>query len=250
MTQNTTQMPASAKRMQITAVVVTGLLALLSLPSVLQWQKNHEQQTLSLSHLHRLAYSLQLYAQDYDDALPEPIAPSSCLDWTTRLRGYYDNRQELQNPSNPFQRPIKDHATGCPIHSGYALNQRFYGQFSPGPFPFYNLVLPAQTALLVEAGPMWKTTGRAEQNSASPQPWGSFAYTDTLQRFNGLVPFPSTHNHKLCLAAADGHAVCVRVAHYSPADGPHNTMLGRIGSHMYNWNGGRPNGHADQPPQE
>ncbi len=235
-------------RILLTAFIV--IVAAVVTPPIFMWRTREMAQALSLSHLHRLSYDLQLYAQDYDGGLPQPIDSRACIDWTTRLRGYNIHKSTLINPSNHSDVPIHDPLDACQVHSGYALNERFYGYFAKGPFPLYNLEIPEQTALLVEAGPMWNRTGRHGDAGVKSSHYGMFAYTDTEDRVSNLVPFPSTHNGRLAIVAADGHALSVRVMHYSKKDGPHNRIYGRIGNDIYDWNGGRMNGHTESPPQE
>ncbi len=232
-----------------TAVLVAAVTAFAT-PHLLAWQRINSDRIASISHLHRLAYGLQLYSQDYDGDLPLPVSLPSCVDWTQRIRGYCQEQWVLRNPATSHAKHLTDPSTACRVRADYALNSRFQNTFASGPFPLYNLELPAQTALLVEAGRMTSNTGRRVGPLIYKGNQGSFEYTDTESRVRGLVPYPSTHDHRLALVAADGHAVSVRVVHYSKKDGPHDQLYGRIGGAIYNWNGGRPNQHPSDPPRE
>jgi type II secretory pathway pseudopilin PulG len=236
------------------AVLAIGLLG--SLPPLLSWQTTNERRTRSLSNVRRLALALQLYAQDYDDRLMPPATPLGAgrwLTWPQQGAPYGVTDSLLNNPSNPLSAvpgPVIDRDYGCHVRTGYALNHRFNDTFGHGPFMLDNLELPGQTALLVEAGPMWSQTGRKPGTPSTPHPYAALAYRDTEDRFENLVPYPSTHEGRLVVAAADGHAATVRVEHYGPDDGPHDPLYGRIGADLYNWNGGHPNGELDRPPHE
>jgi prepilin-type processing-associated H-X9-DG protein len=242
------------KRKLSAAIGVTlALVALISTPSLLAWQRENEQRTYSLSNLRRLTLALQLYAQDYDGCLPLTARKQTdgmWLTWTDDIKSYTQLRSTLDNPSNPIEGTVIEPTMGFKVKTSYALNRRFYGQFSGGPFPLENLDVANQTALLVEAGPMWTLTGRETNASPRRSHDARIEYGDTMDRYRGLVPYPSTHGGRIAIAAADGHAAAVRVEHYSAADGPHDTLYGRIGGELYNWNGGHPNGEIDRPPHE
>ncbi len=70
-------------------------------------------------------------------------------------------------------------------------------------------------------------------------------YSDT-----GAAPlaYPSPHDRRMNVTAADTHTATVKVAHYRPAG--HDPLYGRLGGNIYNWNGGHPNGDTAGPPRE
>jgi prepilin-type processing-associated H-X9-DG protein len=227
-----------------------------AVPPVLSWQRLNANRTLSLSNMRRLTIALQLYAQDYDGCIPLPAehrSNGSWLTWPDRIKGYAALTSILDNPSNSVASGsgrIVEPLQGFRITTSYALNHRFNGQFGRGAFPLDNLELSNQTALLVEAGPMWSTSGRSGDSVTTRSNFARIEYGDTLDRYQGYVPYPSTHGGKMAVAAADGHATAVTVEHYTDADGPHDPLYGRIGGDIYNWNGGHPNGDVDRPPRE
>jgi hypothetical protein len=244
---------------QTRLAIVIGALALVGaagLPAVLDWQRLNANRTQSLANMRRLAIALQLYAQDYDGSIPiaaQRRADGSWLTWPVRLKGYTDLRQILNNPSNPISAAnarVIEPTAGFRVDTSYALNRRFNDQFGRGPFPLDNLELSGQTVLLIEAGPMWPITGRNVANGPRVAPYARIDYGDTLDRYKGLVPYPSTHGGRIAVVAADGHALAVPVEHYTAADGPHDPLYGRIGGDIYNWNGGHPNGAVDRPSHE
>lgn len=248
----TSRQPVS---LAIIALILLGLM--LALMPLLHWQQGEIAQERSLSNLRRLADSLQLYAQDYDGCLMPPVefrkeAPP--LTWPVRAQGYLSSLPGLlDNPANPVSaapHPLTDPTHRYRIPTSYALNRRFFGVFSKGPFSLDNLELPEQTVLLVEAGPMWSHTGRGTNRTPTPHSIARLDYGDTADRVQGLVCYPSTHFGKMAVVAADGHAKSLRVAHYGSADGLHDPLYGRIGDDIYNWNGGHPNGLTDTPPHE
>jgi prepilin-type processing-associated H-X9-DG protein len=247
----------SRRRTRLTLIALALCLVLaVSLPPVLGWQRLNADRTQSLANMRRLAIALQLYAQDYDGSIPVAVQrqrDGSWLNWPTRIKGYTDLRQILNNPANPvsgWRGGVLDPNRGLAVDTSYALNRRFNDQFGPGPFPLDNLELSGQTALLVEAGPMWSITGGNPNDVPKVSPHAVIDYGDTEDRYGGLVPYPSTHGGRMAVAAADGHALSVRVEHYSAADGPHDKLYGRLGGDIYNWNGGHPNGEVDKPPRE
>ncbi|HZO89293.1 MAG TPA: hypothetical protein VFB38_13250 [Chthonomonadaceae bacterium] len=239
-----------ARRLIVAALIV--LLLGVGLPPLLSWQRSEDQRATSLSNLRRLGMGFLLYAQDYDGRAMPPVLrrpDGSWLTWDISLRPYVGLPALFDNPSNPVG-PQTHHPTdGYRVHTSYALNRRLWDTFAPGPFPFENLELPEQTVLFVEAGPMWRDPlhpPRPGERSAL----ALLVYGDTTDRVNGLCPYPSSHDGRMALIAADGHTTTVKVEHYGPRSGPHDTLYGRIGGNTYNWNGGHPNGETDRPARE
>lgn len=247
-------------RKQIFAgVVVLALLGALCGPPLFAGQKIGEQRVRSLSNMRHLADSWQLYAQDWD-SLPVPSVEhrhdGTWLTWPRRLNAYGALPTVLSNPANSIStlpNPLNDFhdpKRGFVVTTSYALNQRFWNTFASGPFPADNLELPAQTALFVEAGPMSMSPLHPPQNAEESKGLAVLEYGDCQDRFGPLIPYPSTHDGRLAVVAADGHATSFHVEHYTHKEGPHNSLYGRIGGDMYNWNGGHPNGEVDRPPIE
>lgn len=226
------------------------LLFLITLVPLFRWQQGELTRTRSVNRLRRLALGLLLYAQDWDGRMMPPAArlpEGTWLTWPQVLDAYVEPSETFLNPANPFQNGFPRHPEhGYPVRTGYALNRRFWGVFSPGPFPLDNLELPEQTALFVEAGPMWRSPVHAGPRADI----ALLDYGDTMDRVHGMCPYPSPHNGKMAVVAADGHAQAVTVAHYTPDQGPHDPLYGRIGGKIYNWNGGFPNGETDTSPRE
>lgn len=207
-----------------------------------RWQDYWEKRTLCQSNLRRLSNALLLYAQDHDGSLP-PTESSQNGVWRSwvELADAYKKGQELEScPANPAEGAR--HATlGYPFPYSYAMNYRFFGVFSKGPFAAENVEIPAQTALLVEAG--W----RRDSSPFGPpgKPLAMSAYFDTTEY---PTAYPSPHDGRMSVAALDGHSVSVKVAHY---DKPwHDPLYGRLGGSIYNWNGGHPNGDIAGPARE
>jgi hypothetical protein len=111
-----------------------------------------------------------------------------------------------------------------------------------------NLELPEQTALLVEAGPMWSHPQRKTESRVAHT--AVLDYGDMADRYGKWWAYPSTHDGRTIVIAADGHGAVVSVEHYDSRHGPHDTAYGRIGGGIYNWNGGHLNGGADRPPRD
>lgn len=236
-------------------MLVGGFVVLataIGLPPLLLWQRQSEERAISLSNLRRLSLSLLLYSQDWDGRLMPPTthaAYGSLVTWPTTLAPYVAPESVFDNPANPLPKAasaLRDPADGYPIRSGYALNRRFWNTFSPGPFAVEDLEIPTRTAMLVEAGPMWRDPLQRDDRSH----YGVIHYGDMLDRSAGYCPYPSSHEQRAAVSAADGHAVTLHVEHYSPASGPHDRLYGRIGANIYNWNGGHPNGQTDRPARE
>lgn len=230
------------------ALTAAGLILLII------WQQREQRRAESLSHLGRLANALLLYTQDWDGCPPVPAerqGDGSWHLWPDRLRGYIGSESLLSCPANPVPADPKSlrHPThGYSVATSYALNRRVAGVFDPGPFPLENLELPSQTALFVEAGPLRRDPRHPYHASALPL--AVLDYGDTCDRVQGLSPYPSLYGGRMAVVAMDGHALTVHVAHYGPEDGPHDPVFGRLGSAIYNWNGGYPNGQTDQPRHE
>ena len=215
-----------------------------------------QQRAESLANLHRLAYGALLYSQDWDGRLMAParkLADTTWETWPDALKAYVSDQSSFNNPSNPvdgssvsFKHPILPYT----IPTSYAMNRRFWDTFSPGPFPLENLEMSGQTVLFVEAGPMKLHPRRPESGTENDTRFALLDYGDTTDRVNSLTPYPSTHDGRMAIAAADGHVTVLRVAHYSPEDGKHDILLGKIGNGIYNWNGGHLNGETDKPAHE
>lgn len=258
-----------AKKQLLAGFIIIVVLGALCGPPLLATQKIGEQRVRSLSNMRHLADSWQLYAQDWD-SLPVPSVEhrhdGTWLTWPRRLNAYGALPSVLSNPANsvfdssnstaPGPYPpnpandFHDPKHGFVVATSYALNHRFWNTFARGPFSPDNLELPAQTALFVEAGPMSLSPLHPPLNTAESKGLALLEYGDTLDRVGALIPYPSTHDGRLAVVAADGHAMALHVEHYTHKEGPHNSLYGRIGGDIYNWNGGHPNGEVDRPPRE
>lgn len=93
---------------------------------------------------------------------------------------------------------------------------------------------------------MWRLPRKFSQGHTV----GLLEYGDTMDRYGSYFPYPSTHNGLMAVVAADGHGVILNVQHYTTKDGSHDRGYGRIGSGIYNWNGGHANGETDRPAKE
>ena len=247
--------PVSGKRRK-SQLLTGGLLCALlggSLFPLLSWQRTGVQRAESLSNIRRIGQGALFYAQDWDSRLMPPATrsdDSQWLTWPRTLRPYVSGADTVfsnpANPITPFHSDVKHPTQGYPIDSSFALNRRFWGAFSSGPFPTANLEMPEQTVLFVEAGPLWGEPRRELTQSRL----ALLDYGDMLDRVSGLVPYPSTHDGRMAVIAADGHGLMITVEHYNSNDGPHDPLFGRIGPSMYNWNGGHPNGETDSPPRD
>jgi hypothetical protein len=245
-----------SRRQQIIAAVICAVLLSVALPPLFAWQSENQQTALSLANMRRVANGCRYYAQDWDERLPPPsqhMPNGFTLAWPRLVRPYVLLDEAFTNPANPvkpFASNLRCPAEDRTVDTSYALNRRFWGRFSPGPFPFGNLEIPEQTVLLVEAGRM------AADPRHPGRVWGAGPgtaldlYGDTTDRVMGLSPYPSVHGGQLCVVAADGHGIAVKVLYYGPQDGPHDRLLGRIGVDIYNWNGGYGNGETDRPAHE
>jgi len=192
--------------------------------------------------MRRLSSALLLYAQDHDGRLPPPDYRTTAGEW----RHWLGILQPYYSP-DPITRCPVNHADGAmqPIQGyaypySYALNERFWGVFSPGPYPIENLELPAQTVLLAESGGFRGVTPDGKSGF-----WSMSIYTDIAK---WPQAFPSPHDGRMNVAAVDGHVVSMKVAHTSPEG--HDSVYGRFGGSIYNWNGGHPNGDTGGPPRE
>jgi hypothetical protein len=245
------QKQSYTRRVWLLAIAVC-VVAFIVMPPIIGWQRMSEERALSLSNICRIGQGELLYAQDWDSNTTPPaceISERMWLTWPRLLQPYVSPDSTFSNPSNPlipFHSSIRDPTHDYPIDSGYAVNHRLWNTFSPGPFPLDNLELPEQTVLFVEAGRMWENPLRKTDGRTI----GLLDYGDTTDRYARLSPYPSTHDGRMAVVAADGHGVLLTVQHYGSKDGPHDTTYGRLGSGIYNWNGGHPNGETDRPPKE
>jgi hypothetical protein len=247
---------ASTRRKQVIAVIVCAALLGVVLPPLFSWQSENQQMALSLANMRRVSNGCLYYAQDWDERMPPPshhMPDGFTLTWSRLVRPYVMLDEAFSNPANPvkpFHSNLRNPVEDRTVDTSYALNRRLWGQFSSGPFPFGNLEIPEQTALLVEAGRM-AADPRHPGLVWSASPGIAFdLYGDTTDRVLGLSPYPSVHGGQSCVVAADGHGIAVKVLYYGPQDGPHDRLLGRIGENIYDWNGGYANGETDRPAHE
>ena len=231
-------------------IAVFGIVAWIVLPPLLEWRQMGERRALSLSNIRRIGTGALLYAQDWDGRLmpvAERLPEGRWQTWPDTLRPYVSGDTTFESPSNPTTAATHHPTAGYPIRASYALNRRFWNTFSPGPFPLDNLELSEQTAMFVEAGPFWSRPTR-KLRSDTPA-FALLDYGDTTDRLHDLYPYPSAHDGRIAVVAADGHGLIVTVEHYDRKT-RHDTMFGRIGGSLYNWNGGHPNGETDRAPRE
>jgi prepilin-type processing-associated H-X9-DG protein len=193
--------------------------------------------------MRRIGNALLLYAQDYDSCLPQPEKPLGGGRWRTWWDGiqpYLGSGGPAQCPQNPVDGAVNPYYQ-YPFEVSYALNERFYGRFGPGPFPVDNVELPEATALLVEAGRIRTHGPLSHKSSRQAMTW----YWDVAWFPNG---YPSPHNGRMNVACADGHVANLKVQTYTAVQ--HDALYGLLGDGVYNWNGGRPNGRAFEAPRE
>lgn len=240
----------------ILAGICAAILLIGGLPPLFTWQIQMQQRALSLTNMRRVATGVQMYAQDWDQRIMPPSQPlpdGTIWAWPHLARPYVTPDSAFSNPSNPtvpFKSKLRHPTENRSVDTSYALNQRFWNTFSPGPFPYENLELREQTVLLMESGHM-AAAPRSPSLPAANTPGPALdTYGDTLDRLAGLSPYPSTHDGMMDVIAADGHGIAVKILYYDPKDGPHDSMYGRVGENIYNWNGGHPNGQTDTPPKE
>lgn len=198
--------------------------------------------TRCITNERRISSAILLYCQDHDGRLPLPeyeAAPGKWRHWFGLLQSYLPPDEELVCPQIDI-RGAREREHGYPFGTSYALNARFFGTFTAGPFPLENLEMPAQTAMLVESQPFLEPAG---------QPGAQRLILTLYHDTTGLASaYPSLHEGRMNVAAADGHVATVKPAHYEPNG--HDRLLGRLGGTIYNWNGGHPNGDTSGPPWE
>ncbi|HSV74788.1 MAG TPA: hypothetical protein VLH79_13600 [Chthonomonadales bacterium] len=215
------------------AVVVVPLWA---------YRDGQVRRTTCQSNLRRLSAALLLYAQDHNWRFPPPEVLTSrgvWRSWVDITQPYLDRDLPTICPANPATGAVNPYH-GYPYPHSYALNARFYGVFAPGPFPIESLELPERTALLVESG----RVRRSGPFDRATYPWAMATYWDTTW---WPAAYPSPHQGRMNVAAADGHVVNVKVD-YDPEG--HDVLYGRIGRSMYNWNGGHPSGDTSGPARQ
>jgi len=132
----------------VLAVVVLAVGALL-----LSMAEVESARTACLSGERSLSTGLLLYTQDHDGRLPPPDyqADGRWRSWLDISAPYLTSERIAVCPANRADGAVKAHH-GYKYPYTYALNERFFGVFSPGPFPLENLEIAPQTAMLVEGG--------------------------------------------------------------------------------------------------
>jgi hypothetical protein len=233
--------PRPTRKRWLIAAVVVALIAVAA--TIGAFGFGEARRTLCLSNQRRLAVGLLLYSQDYAGCFPpvrSKMETGRTRFWLDAIDAYLPAQGLGTCPANPAE-GCADARSGEPFGGSFALNERFFGRFSPGPMAVDNLDLAAQTVLLAEAGP------KRERDPLGPGVGGECqaGYWDTGQQ---PLFYPSPHSGKMCVSAADGHALPLKVVHYS-LEG-HDPVLGRLGERIYNWNGGFPNGDLRGGPRE
>jgi prepilin-type processing-associated H-X9-DG protein len=229
------------------ATAVVAIAALLCAGfTLVRIEVRESARTECLSNERRLSTALLLYSQDHDGRLPPPDYPDPGLgsagwrDWVGILQPYSTTEHIAECPANGAG-GAKEARHGYAFPYSYALNERFYGVFGPGPFPLENLEIAAQTVLVAEGG---EFTGGRPATTADGK-WSVSIYTDTAE---WPWAYRSPHDGRMNVAAADGHVTTLKLAHYTRAG--HNALYGRLGGSIYNWNGGHPNGYTGGAPRE
>lgn len=232
--------PGRMRRPGRSLLVAVAAAALLSgaAPFLEQTRREGAGRIICMGSARRLGSALLEYAQDYDGCLP----PARCerVHWASLLQPYLGQDPLEPCPTHPIGHSHDPYGSGA-VPVGLGLNVRFDGYFAAGPFPLDNLEIPTQTALLVEAGPVLLDGPFGVRRTDWAVPW----YWDTSW-WPGA--YPSVHGKRNNVVAADGHAVSMKVAHYSKTG--HDPVLGRFGGSVYNWNGGYRNGWTLGPPAE
>lgn len=224
---------------------LAGLVALLvaGMAPLMAGRNGKLAEALCTTQARRLGTAMLLYAQDHDGCVPPieyPQPGGEWRTWTSLLTAYMTDSPFLKCPLSADTSARNPYA-GFTYPCGYAINLRFHDYFGNGAFSLDALELPSQTAMLVEAGPVRSGGPFTGPDTDTALNW----YWDTSW-WPGA--YGSPHSRRMVVAAADGHVVCERVAHYSP-DG-HDMVYGRLAGAIYNWNGGHLNGETDGPVHE
>jgi hypothetical protein len=217
---------------------------------LLKKSQDDQKRQIGLTHLRRLGIGFLLYAQDWDSC-PTPLQHKEAQKTTTWVDylAPYMAPDDINNPLNPLLPNSTEAGSNMAVRSGYALNYRFWDTFGKGGYPLTQLELPAQTALFVEAGAPCRDPLRPPTTPNERLQNATEIYRDTTDKIEGYCPYPSARTGKIGVVAADGHIVTVKVAYYEP-NALHDTLLGRIGGNIYNWNGGFEGGKTDGKPRE
>ena len=114
-----------------------------SIIPAIKWQRGMSEQTVCQSSQRRLATALLLYSADYEGCLPPPVSriDGTWRSWVDQVDPYTSRGHSTifaEWPTNPAPGAV-DKQSGCPFPWSYALNDRFYDRFGPGPFPIENL---------------------------------------------------------------------------------------------------------------
>ena len=117
-------------------IAIVGLLAALLFP-VFAKIREKAQETTCASNLRQLGQAFMMYAQDYDQHLPEQWAGRTPTDvgassvstaWETYLRPYTKNKDINRCPSDTLSKPLKIPATGITLFSSYATTFQVQGK--------------------------------------------------------------------------------------------------------------------------
>lgn len=215
----------------LVVIAIIGLLAALLFP-VFAKVREKARQTTCASNLRQLGQAFMLYAQDYDQRLPDPMNMTMGLDvtkdintikinqaWETYLRPYTKNAEINHCPSDPFSFPLKVPNTNTTLFSSYGTPFNVQGK------SLSEMPASALTVLLVEnrqfdhfAANYWAVSQLGKTSFTPPEGalWeqpdffhndvGNYLFVDShVKSLHG--PTPKFPGYKTNLA---GVAVCER----------------------------------------
>jgi prepilin-type N-terminal cleavage/methylation domain-containing protein/prepilin-type processing-associated H-X9-DG protein len=112
----------------LVVIAIIGLLAALLFP-IFARAREKARQTTCVSNMRQLGQAFTMYAQDYDQRLPDQMSGNLPIDinalaishdWETHLRPYTKSAEISHCPSDPFSIPLKVPNTSMILFTSYS----------------------------------------------------------------------------------------------------------------------------------
>lgn len=189
----------------LVVIAIIGLLAALVFP-VFAKVREKARQTTCVSNLRQLGQAFVLYAQDYDQRLPNPMGMTLGLDvtrdintikvnqaWETYLRPYTKSAQINHCPSDPFSFPLPVPNTSIVLFSSYGMPFNVQGKsVSEIPASALSVLLVENRQLDKLTGNYW-AVGRLGKTSFTPPEDVLWEQPDFFHNEMGNYLFVDTH---------------------------------------------------------
>ncbi|HLK56333.1 MAG TPA: prepilin-type N-terminal cleavage/methylation domain-containing protein [Chthonomonadaceae bacterium] len=188
----------------IELLVVIALVAVLAALLVPVFARAHEKvkQTSCANNLKQIGTAFKLYAQDYDEYLPQGyLMESSSIwpkTWDIQIQPYLKNAQVLMCPSDTISAQVDVPGLGKQIYRSYSLTDNLAGKaLAQAPVSSSTVLLLETFSLSQEGGPdfwiIYATAYQLGKTSLTVEPPATVEYPDFRHSEMGNYLFLDTH---------------------------------------------------------